>query len=160
MFLPGISDTETLEMGSKLSDTIAAAERGHQHELRHPVMTEGMISRLPARRDGTGYAFILRDGLTPVIARPPVIWHGSWYKQLTRRARRRYAPPALLPQAPAGPDDLAWDDTAPQPSAALAQAPIAPPGFVLRGDGQPATAQEAPRRSRAARPWDRTGGVS
>ena len=39
-------------------------------------MTEAMISRLPARRDGTGYAFILRDGLTPVIARPPIIWHG------------------------------------------------------------------------------------
>ena len=29
-----------------------------------------------------------------------------------------------------------------------------------RDPGQPATAQEAPRRSRAARPWDRTGGAS
>ena len=76
MFLPGISDPETLELGSKLSDTMAARERGHEHESRHPVMTEAMISRLPARRDGTGYAFILRDGLTPVIARPPIIWHG------------------------------------------------------------------------------------
>ena len=85
VFLPGISDPETLELGSKLADTMAARERGHEHETRHPVMTEGMISRLPARRDGTGYAFILRDGLTPVIARPPVIWHGRWYKWLTRR---------------------------------------------------------------------------
>ena len=67
VFLPGISDPETLELGSKLADTMAARERGHDRETRHPVMTEGMISRLPARRDGTGYAFILRDGLTPVI---------------------------------------------------------------------------------------------
>jgi hypothetical protein len=117
-------------------------------------MTEAMISRLPARRDGTGYAFILRDGLTPVIARPPVIWHGSWYKQLTRRARRRFSPPALLPQAPAGPDALGWDDTEPQPVAA-------PAGFVLRGDGQAAaTENDQPRRSRAARAWDGTGGAS
>ena len=76
VFLPGISDPEMLELGSKLADTLVARERGQQYESRHPVMTEAMISRLPARRDGTGYAFILRDGLTPVIARPPIIWHG------------------------------------------------------------------------------------
>jgi len=159
VFLPGISDPETLETGSRLADTIAARERGHQHESRHPVMNEAMISRLPARRDGTGYAFILRDGLTPVIARPPVIWHGSWYKQLTRRARRRCQPLPMLPQAPAERDDLAWDDTAPQAVAALAQAPIAPPGHAWHnGDWQPAVAQEKrPRRSRAARAWDGTG---
>jgi hypothetical protein len=161
VFLPGISDPETLETGSRLADTIAARERGHQHESRHPVMTEAMISRLPARRDGTGYALLLRDGLTPVIARPPVIWHGSWYKQLTRRARRRYSPPALPPHAPAGPADLGRDGTAPQPAAALTAAPIAPAGHAWHnGDGQPATAQEAPRRSRAARAWDGTGGAS
>jgi hypothetical protein len=121
-----------------------------------------MISRLPARRDGTGYAFILRDGLTPVIARPPVIWHGSWYKQLTRRARRRCQPPALPPQAPAGPDDLVWDDTTPQQAAALAQAPVAAAGHAWHhGDADPAGAtREQPRRSRAARPWDGTGGAS
>jgi type IV secretion system protein VirD4 len=162
VFLPGISDPETLETGARLSDTIAGRERGHEHESRHPVMTEGMISRLPARRDGTGYALLLRDGLTPVIARPPVIWHGSWYKQLTRRARRRYAPPALLPLAPAGPDDLAGEDTAPLPAAALAPAPAAPAGHAWHnGDCQPAaTGNDQPRRSRAARAWDGTGGAS
>jgi hypothetical protein len=148
-------------MGSTLADTIAARERGHEHESRHPVMTEGMISRLPARRDGTGYAFILRDGLAPVIARPSVIWHGSWYKQFTRRARRRYAPPARLPLAPAAPDDLAGDDTAPLPAAALAPAPAAPAGHAWQsnGDGQQAGTDQ-PGRSRAARAWDGTGEAS
>ncbi len=75
VFLPGLSDPETLEMASKLSGTMAARERGHEHESRHPVMTEDMIRQLPVRRDGTGYAFILRNGLSPVIGRPPVIWH-------------------------------------------------------------------------------------
>ena len=161
VFLPGISDPETLELGSTLSDTMAAAERGHDHESRHPVMTEAMISRLPARRDGTGYAFILRDGLTPVIARPPIIWHGSWYKQFTRRHLRRsqprVLPPVPLPPAPAGPDDLAWDDTAPLP-AGLVPVPPAPAGHAWRNSaGQPAAAPEQPRRSRAARAWDGTG---
>ena len=150
VFLPGISDPETLELGSTLSDTMAAAERGHDHESRHPVMTEAMISRLPARRDGTGYAFILRDGLTPVIARPPIIWHGSWYKQFTRRHLRRsqprVLPPVPLPPAPAGPDDLAWDDTAPLPAATHAGA---------AGPGRARLAQQrrpARRRAGAAPP--------
>jgi hypothetical protein len=163
VLLPGISDPETLETGSTLAGTMAARERGHEHDSRHPVMTEDMISRLPARRDGTGYAFILRDGLTPVIARPAVIWHGSWYKHLTRRARRRYAPPALLPPAPAGPDDLAGDDTAPLPAAAPAPAPAAPAGHAWQGtgDGQPAAVTpDRPRPPRARRAWDGTGGAS
>ena len=159
VFLPGISDPETLELGSKLADTMAARERGHEHESRHPVMTEGMISRLPARRDGTGYAFILRDGLTPVIARPPVIWHGRWYKWLTRRNRRRYQPPAHLPQAPAGPHDLAGDDTTPQPAAVPAPSPLTPARHAWHnGDGQPATAaKQQPRQPRKARAWDGIG---
>ena len=142
---------------------MAARERGQEHDTRHPVMTEDMISRLPARRDGTGYAFILRDGLAPVIARPPIIWHGRWYKQFTRRAQRRYQAPAVLPQAPAGPDDLTWNDTVPQPArraltgarhgirpgrAPLARRPRPDPG------PQPGPAPPA----RAARPWDQIGG--
>ena len=102
VFLPGLSDPETLEMASKLSGTMAARERGHEHDTRHPVMTEDMIRQLPVRRDGTGYAFILRNGLSPVIGRPPVIWHGRWRKQThppprpaaSPRARRAAAAPA------------------------------------------------------------------
>jgi hypothetical protein len=138
---------------------MAAAERGHDHESRHPVMTEAMISRLPARRDGTGYAFILRDGLTPVIARPPIIWHGSWYKQFTRRhlrrSRPRVLPPVPLPPAPAGPDDLAWDDTEPLP-AALAPASPSPAGPAWRNGAARPAADAQPRRPRA---WDETGGT-
>jgi type IV secretory pathway TraG/TraD family ATPase VirD4 len=162
VFLPGISDPETLETCSTLAGTMAARERGHEHDSRHPVMTEDMISRLPARRDGTGYAFILRDGLAPVIARPAVIWHGRWYKWLTRRARRRCQPPAALPQAPAGPDELAWDNTSPGPVAAPGRAPVIPAGHAWQdGDSRPAAAgHDQPRRSRAARAWDRIGAGS
>ena len=112
VFLPGISDPETLEMASKLSGTMAARERGQEHESRHPVMTEDMISQLPARRDGTGYAFILRNGLAPVIGRPA----GHLARPLVQAAHPpRPAPlpaalplgPSVLPPAPAGPDDLA-----------------------------------------------------
>jgi type IV secretion system protein VirD4 len=167
VFLPGISDPETLQLGATLSDTMAAAERGHDRETRHPVMTEAMISRLPSRRDGTGYAFILRDGLTPVIARPPIIWHGSWYKHFTRRHLRRSRPPvplppSPLPPAPAGPDDLAWDDTVPLPPAAIAPAPPATAGHAWHGNGdsQPATdGNHQPRHSQGARAWHGTGGT-
>ena len=41
VFLPGLSDPETLEMASKLSGTMAARERGHEHDSRHPIMTRG-----------------------------------------------------------------------------------------------------------------------
>jgi hypothetical protein len=121
-------------------------------------MTADMIRQLPVRRDGTGYAFILRNGLSPVIGRPPVIWHGRWRKLLARSLMRRpAAPPAVLPQAPAGPDDLAWDDTIPQTVAALAQAPA---GHARRAaDPEPsAPRQDRGRRSREARAWDQIGG--
>ena len=120
VFLPGLSDPETLEMASKLSGTMAARERGHEHDTRHPVMTEDMIRQLPVRRDGTGYAFILRNGLSPVIGRPPVIWHGRRRKQTARRLAARPARPlAVLPPAPPGPDDLTWDDTSLLPASGL-----------------------------------------
>jgi len=163
VFLSGLSDPETLDMASNLSGTMAAPERGHEHDSRHPVMTADMIRQLPVRRDGTGYAFILRNGLLPVIGRPPVIWHGRWRKQLLRVLTRQPAqPPAVLPQAPAGPDDLTWDDTTPELAAALAQVPAAPAGHAWQaGHDEPgARTQDQARRPRAARPWDGTGGGS
>jgi type IV secretion system protein VirD4 len=165
VFLPGLSDPDTLETASKLSGTLAARERGQDHDTRHPIMTDDMIRQLPIRRDGTGYAFIIRNGLAPVIGRPPVIWHGRRRKHLARILTRQPAlPPLALPQAPAGPDDLAWDDTVPQPVPvpALAPAPVRPAGNAWQaGNGQPpAATPPQPRRSRATRSWDRIGGGS
>jgi type IV secretion system protein VirD4 len=161
VFLPGLSDPDTLETASKLSGTLAARERGQDHDTRHPIMTEDMIRQLPIRRDGTGYAFIIRNGLAPVIGRPPVIWHGRRRKHLARILTRQ---PALPPQAPPGPGDLAWDNTAPQPVSvpATAQAPARPAGHAWQAaNGQPpAAVPQQPRRSRAARSWDRIGGGS
>jgi hypothetical protein len=156
VFLPGLSDPETLEMASKLSGTMAARERGQEHDTRHPVMTEDMIRQLPVRRDGTGYAFILRGGLSPVIGRPPVIWHGRWRKQLTRRPAPEPARgPVALPPPPPGPDDLNWRDTLPR-SAVLAQIPA---GHTGHADGhQSSPSLDRRRPARKARAWDQLGG--
>ena len=156
VFLPGLSDPETLEMASKLSGTMAARERGQEHDSRHPVMTEDMIRQLPVRKDGTGYAFILRNGLYPVIGRPPVIWHHRWRKQLTRRLMQRPALPAMLPPAPAGPDDLTWDDIIPERTAVMARAPAWHMGQA--DDHQPSTLQDQRRSPRKRRAWDQIGG--
>ena len=97
-------------------------------------MTEAMISRLPARRDGTGYAFILRDGLTPVIARPPIIWHGSWYKQFTRRAPAPLPRPACCRQP--RPGRTTWHGMTPS---------RCPPPRTRAGAGSPGRARLARR---------------
>ncbi len=168
VFLPGISDPDTLAMASKLSGLIAAreraSERAYEHDARHPVMTEDMISRLPARRDGTGYAFILRNGLSPVIGRPPVIWHGRWHKWLTRRGHRPYQQPASASAPAAGPDTLVWDD-APAAASGVREpvpahaAPVpVPPAAVA---AQPAVQVEAETPGpRASRAWDQIGAGS
>jgi type IV secretion system protein VirD4 len=163
VFLPGDSDPETLDMVSKLAGTFAGRERGQEHDTRHPVMSEDMIRQLPTRRDGTGYAFIIRNGLSPVIGRPPIIWHGQWRKQFTRRPMQHMAQPAAgQPPAPQH-DDLLWDDgTAPEPVTASAQAPAVsarptwPTSSPQRGAGQPAWDS----RSQSTRPWDQVGGGS
>jgi len=106
VFLPGGSDPETLEMASRLSGHVAARERGAEFDTRHPVMTEDMIRQLPVRRDGTGYAFILRNGLSPVIGRPPVIWR-DWR---ARRMARHMAQPDMATEAIAdAAGSLPWD---------------------------------------------------
>jgi hypothetical protein len=119
-------------------------------------MSEDMIRQLPVRRDGTGYAFILRNGLSPVIGRPPVIWHGRWRKQLTRRPAPQSARgPFALPPPPPGPDDLAWGDTVPQPAAVLAQAPS---GRTEHADDHQSSPQDRRRPARKTRAWDQIGG--
>ena len=158
VFLPGSSDPETLEMASRLSGQIAARERGAEHDTRHPVMTEDMIRQLPARRDGTGYALVVRNGLSPVIGRPPVIWRD---RRATRAARRAPQPAAALPEPIAGPAEIAVDvaqgrraATVPEPVPGTVPVPAAAPmpGFQAAGKNG-----DKPPAARARRAWDQDG---
>jgi hypothetical protein len=149
VFLPGGSDPETLDMASRLSGTFAARERGAEFDTRHPVMTEDMIRQLPARRDGTGYAFVLRNGLSPVIGRPPVIWHDRSARRMARQvpqpvvrtaAALRPVGPALRAVTVGGAKDVGT------PPAAPARGPV----ISDRPDDR-----RRPERNRRA--WDQTG---
>jgi type IV secretion system protein VirD4 len=110
VFLPGITDTTTLDAASKLCGQAAWKIRGQEHATRHDVATPDMIRQLPA-----GFALVIRGGCAPVIVRLPRAWDNPAY----RRARRAPRPggactsPALPPTAepePGIPDHLpdAW----------------------------------------------------
>ena len=99
IWLPGISDTATLDAASALCGTTAMKETRNifgphydRHDLyaRHPVMTPDMIRQLPGR-----YALLLRGGMSPVIARLPMAWTDLAYK----RARRAGHATAVLTAA-------------------------------------------------------------
>jgi hypothetical protein len=140
IFLPGSSDPETLDMASTLSGTFAGRERGSEYDTRHPVMTEDMIRALPVRRDGTGYALILRNGLSPVIGRPPVIWRD----RQARRITRHLPPPATVTTATATPRQ----PRPPLPDPRTSRSRRLPP---------PAPADNRTPPSRERRPWDQIG---
>jgi type IV secretion system protein VirD4 len=164
VFLPGLSDPQTLEMASRLSGTTAGRERGQEHDTRHPVMTEDMIRELPVRRDGTGYALIIRNGLAPVIGRPPVIWHSRRHKRLLRRQAGDERALASVTGPGGAPGGGPGQETAGQ-AAAAATAPM--PAITREAgharqahDGHHAPQQHHGRPSRAVRAWDRIGGQS
>ena len=79
--LPGISDTDTLDMLSKLCGETALIERGSQHHSRHHIMTPDMIRQLPEK-----HALIIRGRLSPVIARLPRVWDDPFVKAAKRKA--------------------------------------------------------------------------
>jgi type IV secretion system protein VirD4 len=79
VFLPGITDTTTLQTASTLCGQASWKLRGHDHATRHDVATPDMIRQLPA-----GFALVIRGGCAPVIARLPRAWRNPAY----RRARR------------------------------------------------------------------------
>jgi len=120
-------------------------------------MTEDMIRQLPVRRDGTGYALILRNGLSPVLGRPPVIWRDRRVKRMHRHPRQAAALPSGIGE-PADPaldhalTDAAW--TVPPPVSDATPVPWPgtisdhPPAGQNRGSSSPA---------RARRPWDQIG---
>jgi type IV secretory pathway TraG/TraD family ATPase VirD4 len=79
VFLPGITDTTTLQAASTLCGQASWNVRGQDHATRHDVATPDMIRQLPA-----GFALVIRGGCAPVIARLPRAWKNPVY----RRARR------------------------------------------------------------------------
>ncbi len=85
IFLPGITDTTTLEAASTLCGQASWRVRGQNHATRHDVATPDMIRQLPA-----GFALVIRGGCAPVIARLPRAWKNPAY----RRARRLGHAPA------------------------------------------------------------------
>jgi hypothetical protein len=129
IWLPGISDTNTLDAASALCGTTPMKEtrtvfehHRDQHDpyARHPIMTPDMIRQLPAR-----YALMVRGGMSPVIARLPMAWSDAAYKRARRseHAAGRRAPGERTAQgweAPfrrsPWPTERAWPDAIP-PSA-------------------------------------------
>jgi type IV secretory pathway TraG/TraD family ATPase VirD4 len=81
-FLPGITDTTTLDAASKLCGQAAFTEHGKDHTSRHEVATADMIRQLPAR-----FALVIRGGCAPVIARLPAAWNDKTYKKARRRGQ-------------------------------------------------------------------------
>jgi len=119
--LPGVRDPETLKSLSTLCGTVALKEHQGEHYGRHPVMTEDMIRCLPKR-----HALVIRDGLSPVIARISQVWDNRLYKRLKREplpdTRRPPVPPraivgTVVPPKPApgpagGSGDFPWPGAA------------------------------------------------
>ncbi|HEX6988978.1 MAG TPA: TraM recognition domain-containing protein [Bacillota bacterium] len=119
VFLPGITDTGTLEMAGLLCGQAPWKIRGEDHASLHPVATPDMIRQLPA-----GFALVIRGGLAPVIARLPRAWNNPAY----RRARRhhRVAPGYRRAPFPAG----SWAE--PEPGQNTLPGDL-PPGWVSGG---------------------------
>jgi type IV secretory pathway TraG/TraD family ATPase VirD4 len=91
-FLPGITDTATLQSASMLCGQVAWRSRGLDYKDWHDIATPDMIRQLPA-----GFALIIRGGCAPVIARLPRAWNNPAY----RRARRAGQAAATLAPAQA-----------------------------------------------------------
>jgi type IV secretory pathway TraG/TraD family ATPase VirD4 len=109
IWLPGISDPETLATASTLCGTAAVRERGQDHHSRHPVMTPEMIRQLPA-----GRALVVRGGHSPVIARLPMCWKNPAYRA-ARRNRQHVAKPSPVAERTTAP----WTVTGPGPGSDL-----------------------------------------
>jgi type IV secretory pathway TraG/TraD family ATPase VirD4 len=118
-FLPGITDTKTLDAASKLCGHAAFTEHGKDHTSRHEVATPDMIRQLPAR-----FALVIRGGAAPVIARLPAAWNDRAYKKARSRgqaiaaltpAAAAAAPAAPVPPRPNGGEPVADDQLPPDP---------------------------------------------
>jgi type IV secretion system protein VirD4 len=79
IWLPGISDTTSLDAASALCGTAAMREHGEDRHTRHPILTPEMIRQLPA-----GHALIVRGGYAPVIAKLRMCWKDPAYRHARR----------------------------------------------------------------------------
>jgi type IV secretory pathway TraG/TraD family ATPase VirD4 len=93
VFLPGITDTTTLQTASTLCGQASWKIRGQEHATRHDAATPDMIRQLPA-----GFALVIRGGCAPVIARLPRAWKNPAYRR-ARRLGPTVPDPAGLPSA-------------------------------------------------------------
>jgi type IV secretion system protein VirD4 len=96
VFLPGITDTATLEAARILCGQAQWNTRGEGKPREHfDIATPDMVRQLPA-----GFALLIRGGNAPVIARLPRAWNNPAY----RRARLRGPDPAFRHPLSAEPD--------------------------------------------------------
>jgi type IV secretion system protein VirD4 len=143
VWLPGISDPDTLDAASRLCGTASMADSGGCG--RHPIMAAEMVRQLPDR-----CALVLRGGLSPVVARLPMVWKDPLYKRAMRAARRPAVQPAAVPAAIAAASRLALP-AGPGPAQAV---PGLARGHVTAADGpgrEPVTVPAG--RETAAEPW-------
>ena len=92
VFLPGITDTTTLQTASTLCGQASWKLRGQEHVTRHDVATPDMVRQLP-----TGFALVIRGGCAPVIARLPRAWKNPAYRRARRLGQAPGDPVAELP---------------------------------------------------------------
>ena len=132
VFLPGITDTATLQAASVLCGQASFKVRGQPHRSHFDIAAPDMIRQLP-----TGFALVIRGGNAPVIARLPRAWNNPAY----RRARRHaIALPAWRGPLPAPPGHGPWngrppqDDPGPDPGSGPEPFPASlPPGQPAGG---------------------------
>ena len=121
VFLPGITDTTTLQAASTLCGQASWKIRGQDHATRHDVATPDMIRQLPA-----GFALVIRGGCAPVIARLPRAWNNPAYRRARRRGPALPAPARQIrPAAEPGPD-IPDDAAAAWPSGCWRLVPVEP----------------------------------
>ena len=105
VFLPGITDTTTLQAASTLCGQASWKLRGQDHVTRHDVATPDMIRQLPA-----AFALVIRSNCAPVIARLPQAWKNRAYRRARRlgqtRGHVRELPPAAERPHPDIPDHV------------------------------------------------------
>jgi len=139
VWLPGITDTATLETASKLSGKAAYKEKGQEHHSRHEVMTPDMIRQMPAR-----FALVIRGGLSPVVARLPMAWKDRAYKKARRGGWAVYQVPVRLAVP------IALPESAPVAAPAAPAAPAAAAPEPAKVPDRPVT---VPAADTAQFPW-------